>query len=126
MSKTIAIIGASKDRGKYGNKAVRAFKDGGWTVYPINPSAEEIEGLPCYPRIEAAPEPLDRISMYVPPKIGEKLLDAIAAKHPGELFFNPGSDEPELVKLAREKGLNAIVACSIVNIGLRPDMYPDA
>lgn len=126
MSKTIAIIGASKDRGKYGNKAVRAFKDGGWTVYPINPSAEEIEELPCYASIEEAPEPIDRISMYVPPKVGEKLLDAIAAKHPGELFFNPGSDDPELVKLARDKGLNAIVACSIVNIGLRPDMYPDA
>ena len=54
------------------------------------------------------------------------LLDDIAAKNPGELFFNPGSEDKELLEAARAKGLNVIAACSIVNIGLRPDMYPDA
>lgn len=125
MGKTIAIIGASQDRSKYGNKAVRAFRDGGWTVYPVNPNADAIEGLKAYPSISDVPEPIDRVSMYVPPAVGMALLDAIAAKQPAELFFNPGSDDPEVVKAARRKGLNAVVACSIVNIGLRPDMYPD-
>lgn len=125
MGKTIAIIGASQDRSKYGNKAVRAFHDGGWTVYPVNPKADAIEGLKAYPSISDVPEPIDRVSMYVPPAVGMALLDAIAAKQPAELFFNPGSDDPEVVEAARRKGLNAVVACSIVNIGLRPDMYPD-
>lgn len=125
MSKTIAIIGASADRSKYGNKAVRAFHDGGWTVYPVNPKADTIEGLKAYKSIADVPEPIERVSMYVPPAVGTTLLDAIAAKRPAELFFNPGSDDPKLVELARQKGLNAIVACSIVNIGLRPEMYPD-
>ena len=44
----IAIIGASTDRRKYGNKAVRAFHQGGWTVYPVNPGADMVEGLPAY------------------------------------------------------------------------------
>ncbi len=125
MPKTIAIIGASTDRKKYGNKAVRAFRDGGWTVYPVNAKANEVEGIRSYPSIEAVPEPIDRVSMYVPPAVGKTLLDAIAAKHPAELFFNPGSEDPEVMEQARAKGLNVINACSIVNIGLRPEMYPD-
>ena len=125
MGKTIAIIGASPRRKKYGNKAVRAFHDGGWTVYPVNPREETIEGLRCYASIEDVPTPLDRVSMYVSPAIGKALIDAIAAKNPAELYFNPGSADAELVELARAKGLNAIEACSIVAIGNRPDMYPD-
>ncbi|MBX7256713.1 MAG: CoA-binding protein [Candidatus Hydrogenedentes bacterium] len=125
MPKSIAIIGASTDRKKYGNKAVRAFRDGGWTVYPVNAKADEVEGLKCFARIDDVPEPIDRVSMYVPPTVGKGLLDAIAAKHPGELFFNPGSEDAEVMDLARAKGINVVNACSIVNIGLRPEMYPD-
>jgi predicted CoA-binding protein len=125
MSKTIAIIGASSDRRKYGNKAVRAFKDGGWTVYPVNPNEPEVEGLKAYASIRDVPEPLDRISMYVPPAVGLKLLDNIAAKNAAEVFFNPGSADANLIDKARRKGIQPIQACSIVNIGLRPEMYPD-
>ncbi|MDX9972378.1 MAG: CoA-binding protein [FCB group bacterium] len=125
MNRSIAIVGASGDRRKYGNKAVRAFRDGGWTVYPVNPNEAEVEGLKAYATLRDVPEPLDRISMYVPPAVGIKLLDDIAARQPVEVFFNPGSDSPELLQHAREKGLQPIQACSIVNIGLRPEMYPD-
>lgn len=126
MPKTIAIVGASTDRKKYGNKAVRAFRDGGWTVYPVNAKADEIEGLKCYHSIDEVPEPIDRVSMYVPAAVGKKLLDAIASKRPAEFFLNPGSEDTELIAAAKAKGLNVINACSIVNIGLRPEMYPDA
>lgn len=125
MSKTIAIVGASTDRSKYGNKGVRAFKEGGWTVYPVNPLADEIEGLKAYKSIEELPEPIDRISMYVPASVGKTMIDAIAAKNPKEFFLNPGSEDDELIEIAKAKGLNPMLACSIVNIGLRPDMYPD-
>ena len=125
MSKSIVIVGASADRSKYGNKAVRAFKDGGWTVYPVNPKADEIEGLTAYANVTDVPEPVDRVSMYVPAEVGMGMLDAIAGKHPAEFFLNPGSESPELVAAATDKGLKPIMACSIVNIGLRPEMYPD-
>jgi predicted CoA-binding protein len=125
MGKTIAIVGASTDRKKYGNKAVRAFRDGGWTVYPVNPKADEVEGLRCYRSLGEVPEAIDRVSMYVPASAGLSMLDDIAAKRPAEFFLNPGSESPELVQAAQAKGLNPILACSIVNIGLRPEMYPD-
>ena len=126
MSKSIAIVGASSDRKKYGNKAVRAFVEGGWTVYPVNPAATEVEGIASYAKLSDIPGPIDRISMYVPPKVGLTMLDEIAAIPHGELFFNPGSESQEVLDTARLKGLKPIQACSIVNIGRRPDMYPDA
>jgi hypothetical protein len=125
VAKTIAIVGASTDRSKYGNKAVRAFKQGGWTVYPVNPAAREVEGLPGYASVKDVPEPIDRVSMYVPAKIGKTMLPDIAAKKPKEFFLNPGSEDDELVEQARSLGLNPIQACSIVNIGLRPEMFGD-
>lgn len=125
MSQSIAIVGASKNRSKYGNKAVRAFKEGGWTVYPVNAKETEIEGLPCFARLEDIPGEVDRISLYVPPAIGRELLPEIAAKPHGELYLNPGSEDDMLVAAAKKIGLNPIQACSIVNIGLRPEMFPD-
>jgi len=125
MAKSIAIVGASSDRAKYGNKAVRAFVQGGWTVYPVNPKEKEIEGLSCYPSIAEIPEPVDRIAMYVSARIGKTMLEAIANKNPEEFFLNPGSEDEELVAQAQALGLKPIQACSIVNIGLRPDQFPD-
>jgi hypothetical protein len=125
MSKTIAIVGASADHAKYGNKAVRAFRQGGWTVFPVNPSVPEVEGLRAYASIADISGPIDRISMYVPPNVGKTMLAAIAAKAPVEFFLNPGSEDAEIVKQAEALGLHPIQACSIVNIGLRPDMFPD-
>ena len=126
MGGTIAIVGASADRSKYGNKAVRAFRDGGWTVYPVNPRLDEVEGIRCHATVSEIEGPLDRVALYVPPSVGKTLLDDIAAKQPKEFFLNPGSEDDELIRLAREKGLNPIQACSIVNIGLSPAHYPDA
>jgi len=125
MPKTIAIIGASADRRKYGNKAVRAHVQGDWTVYPVNPKEPEIEGVACYASIREVPEPIDRVAMYVPPKVGRTMLDDIAAKHPAEFYLNPGSEDDALIEEAMALGLKPIQACSIVHLGLRPDMFPD-
>lgn len=122
---SIAIVGASTDRSKYGNKATRAFAQGGWTVYPVNPAVDMVEGLPAYKSLAEVPEPIDRVSMYVPPAVGLKMLEDVAAKHPDEFFLNPGSESEALVEAAKAHGLTPIQACSIVNIGLRPDMFPD-
>jgi len=94
-------------------------------VYPVHPSAREIEGIPAYPDLKSLPGPVNRVSMYVPPAVGINLLEDIAAIRPTEFFLNPGSDSEELVAKARQLGLNPVQACSIVNIGLRPDMFPD-
>ena len=45
MPQTVAVIGASTNRAKYGNRAVRAFRQRGYTVWPVNPHETTIEGL---------------------------------------------------------------------------------
>jgi uncharacterized protein len=118
---TIAILGASADRAKFGNRAVRAFVRQGWTVFPVNPKETQIEGLPAFASIADVPGRLDRISVYLPPPVLLKLLPAIAAKGCGEFWLNPGAESPEVVTAAEQLGLNVIQACSIVDIGLSPE-----
>jgi predicted CoA-binding protein len=66
------------------------------------------------------------VSLYVPPAIGLKLLPEIAAKQPRELWLNPGSESEDLIEAAADLHLRAIVACSIVALGLSPEEFPDA
>jgi predicted CoA-binding protein len=118
---TVAILGASSDRRKFGNKAVRAYLQQGYEVFPVNPHATEIEGLTAYPNLSAVPaEHLDRISVYLPPQVTLTLLEEISRKNAREVWFNPGSDSPELIRRAEELGLTPIQACSIVDVGVNP------
>ena len=63
---SVAIIGASSAKEKYGNKAVRAYLRRGWTVYPVNPNEPTIEGLKTYATITDIPGPVDRASLSAP------------------------------------------------------------
>ena len=126
MKRTVAVIGAGPDRRKFGNKSVRAHLAAGFTVYPVHPNAESVEGLPAFKSVIDVPvEKLDRVTVYLPPAVGLTVLAAIAAKKPGEVWFNPGADSPEVLAEARKLGLNVIAGCSIVNLGLSPAMFPD-
>jgi predicted CoA-binding protein len=118
--KTVAIIGASSNRAKYGNRALRAYERQGYRVIPINPNEAEVEGHRTYPSVLDVPEPIDMATIYVPPEVGVRVLEDVAKKGIPEVWLNPGADEPEVVARARELGLNAVIACSIVGIGERP------
>ncbi len=118
---TVAILGASRDRRKYGNKSVRAHLQQGYEVYPVNPHADEIEGLKTYRDLASVPvRQLDRISVYLPPEVALGLLEEIQARGAKEVWFNPGSDSPEVVARADALGLDIIRACSIVDVGVSP------
>jgi predicted CoA-binding protein len=122
MSKgTVAVVGASTDRSKFGNKAVRAYARQGWEVYPVNPSAEEVEGLRAYASVDQIPEKLDRVALYLPPTVGVKVLGAIAAAAPREFYVNPGAESSELMEEAQRLGLEPILACSILAVGESPE-----
>ncbi len=121
---TIAILGASTDRNKYGNKAVRAYRDKGYDVFPINPGAAEIEGLKAYSSLDEIPvDSLDRISVYVPPMVGIGLLEEIQDADAEEVWLNPGSESPELLARAEEIGLDGTLAFSIVVICAQPSAF---
>ena len=118
--KTVAVIGASNDRAKFGNKAVRAFRQQGYTVYPVNPKEKEIEGLPAYKSILEVPVRPQMVSVYVPPPVLVKILPDIAAKGCDELWLNPGAESEEVLDGAERLGLKVVQACGIMGVGMSP------
>lgn len=117
----VAIVGASRNRLKYGNRAVRAYLRQGHEVLPVNPNGQEVEGLPAYPSIGHLPEGrLDRVLLYVPPEIGVKVLEEIARREVDEVWVNPGAESEELFRKAKELGLRVVYACAILDIGESP------
>jgi predicted CoA-binding protein len=120
MTKTVAIIGASSDRRKFGNRALRAFRQLGYTVVPINPHEREIEGLRAYGSVLEVPGPIDMASFYVPPEVGDKVIEEVARKGISEVWLNPGAESAVLVEHARRLDIEPIQACSIVAIGQDP------
>jgi len=120
--KTVVIIGASNDRNKFGNKAVRAYLRQGYTVYPVNPHQTSIEGLRAYKSIREVPVRPQRVSIYVPPPVLLKVLPDIAAAGCDELWLNPGTESEEVLAEAERLGLNVIQACSIVDIAESPGL----
>ena len=120
MSKVVAIIGASNDPQKFGNRAVRAFRRRGYTVVPINPHEREVEGLKTYRSVLEVPGTIDMATMYVPPEIGEQVIEEIAQKKIPEVWLNPGAESDALIARARSLDIQPIVACSIVGIGENP------
>ncbi|MFN0135307.1 MAG: CoA-binding protein [Phycisphaerae bacterium] len=123
QNQTVAIVGASSDRTKFGNKSVRAHLAQGWTVYPVNPRGGEIEGLPVYRSVDDLPQPIDRVSLYLPPDLGVQCLPAIARLAPSEFFVNPGAESDELMRESERLGLTPLLACSIVDVGRRPSDF---
>ena len=123
MPKTVAVVGASSDRRKYGNKALRAFQAEGYTVVPINPNEAVVEGIPAYPSVLDVPGPIDMATVYVQPDVAERLLDEFERKRIPEIWINPGADSDALMAKAARQKLNVIYACSIVGIGRSPSQF---
>jgi uncharacterized protein len=120
MAKVVAVIGASSNRNKFGNRAVRAFLQQGYTVIPINPNEAEVEGLKTYRSVMDVPGAIDMASFYVPPEIGFRVIDEVARKGIPEVWLNPGADSDELIARAKSLNIQPIVACSVVAIGQNP------
>lgn len=119
----VAVIGASSNRQRYGNKAVRAFLHKGFTVVPVNPSETEVEGLQAYRSVLDVPGAIHMATFYVRPQIGLQVIEEVARKGVGEVWLNPGADSAELIRRAGALGIKAVAACSIIGIGENPGMY---
>jgi predicted CoA-binding protein len=119
----VAIVGASNNREKFGNKAVRAHAHRGFDVYPVNPHEDLIEGLKAYRSVLDIPVDIDRVSIYLPPETTLHVITEIAKKGTKELYLNPGSADDRVVEKARSLGLDPVLACSVIAIGETPANY---
>jgi uncharacterized protein len=123
MPKTVAVVGASNDRRKFGNKAVRAYRAQGHTVIPINPHEPHVEGLRAFASVLDVPGPIDMATVYVQPDVALRLLPEFEQKQIGEIWINPGAESDALMAETSRRHLNAIFACSIIGAGRDPKEF---
>jgi uncharacterized protein len=123
MAKTVAVVGASSDRRKFGNKALRAFQAEGFAVVPINPNEAEVEGLRTYRSVLEVPGAIDMATVYVQPDVTLRLLAEFEQKKIPEVWVNPGAEDAAVMTEARRRGLNVVFACSIIGIGRSPSQF---
>lgn len=114
-----AVVGASVDREKYGNKVLRCYQQHEREVYPINARAEEVEGLKAYPDLASVPAKLRAISVITPPKITEQVVKEAAAAGVRYVWMQPGAESEEAVRTAEGLGLEVISGgpCVLVVMG---------
>jgi len=120
MSKTVAVVGASSSRAKFGNKALRAFRAEGYRVLAINPNETEVEGVKTYASVLDVPGPIDMATVYVQPDVTLRLLDEFQRKGIAEIWVNPGAEDSAVMAEARRRKMNVFFACSIIGIGRNP------
>ena len=116
-----AVVGASTNRAKFGNKVLRAYIEKGLEVYPINPRADAIEGLKAYPDLKSLPRPPRGVSIITPATITERVVVEAADAGARFVWMQPGAESPEAVRIARERGLAVIAdgSCFLVETGFR-------
>ena len=114
-----AVVGASTNRDKYGNKVFRAYQQSGRDAWPINPRAEEVEGEKAFPDLGSLPSAPRAVSIITPPKITEQVVEEAAKAGAKFVWMQPGAESDAAVEKAKEKGLQVIAdgSCFLVATG---------
>ena len=118
-----AVVGASTDRSKYGNKVLRCYLQNGRTVYPVHPKEGTIEGRTSYPDLRQLPEPVHGVSIITPPAVTERIVEDLPASGAAWVWMQPGAESDAAVKRAEALGLEVIAGgpCLLVALGYRED-----
>mgnify|MGYP000467321477 CR=1 FL=1 len=107
-AKVYAVVGVSPNRDKYGYKVFRDLKEGGYTVYCVNPLYKDIEGERCYPSLSSLPEKPDVVEFVCPPKVTESLVREMHRSGIAMAWMQPGAESPEAIAFCREHGIKVL------------------
>lgn len=117
--KVFAVVGASTDRAKFGNQVLRCYMENGLTVYPVNPSADQVEGLPAYASLSDLPEPVHGVSIVTPPEVTEKVVAEAASLGIPYVWMQPGAESARAIDECTKKGLGVIAGGPCLLVELR-------
>lgn len=121
-----AVVGASRDRSKYGNKVLRSYWQAGREAHPVNPHATAVEGVEghrCYPDLATlhAELPVHGVSIITQPVVSEDIVEQAATLGIRHLWMQPGAESEGAIRRAEALGLNLIHSgpCILVVQGFR-------
>jgi len=120
---TFAVVGASRDRTKYGNKVLRTYLQHERTVYAVNPNADEVEGMQAYATLASVPASVDGVSIITPPEVTESVIEELIDLGIKNVWMQPGAENQRSVDRAREANVNVIAGgpCLLVVMGYREE-----
>lgn len=122
-SEAFGVVGASTDRNKYGNKAVRCYQMNNRVVVPVNPKGETIEGLKSVTSVTELPPNVKSISVITPPAVTEKVVEAAISHGITNIWLQPGAESDAAIERCRAAGINCIAdhSCILVVLGYREE-----
>jgi uncharacterized protein len=117
--KNWAVVGVKQDEDQYAYKIFQILKEKGYTVYPVNPKEDDIDGYKCYSKVSDIPGQVDVVDMVVNPVTGLKLLDSIEEKNIKYLWLQPGSHNKEFIEEVEKRGFIYVQDCILARLKLR-------
>jgi predicted CoA-binding protein len=111
-----ALVGASADRSKYGNRILLDLHAAGYTIYPVNPREPEIEGLRAYPTLADLPDLPQVVDVVVPPRVTEEIVRQCAELGLSRIWMQPGAESEEAITFCQENDIRLVHhACAMVH-----------
>ena len=116
-----AVVGASADRQKYGNKVLRVYQQRGYRVVPVNPHADRVEGLKAVASLSDLAEVPHGISIITPPAITEKIVEEAVRLKIQHVWMQPGAESENSIETCRTADINLIHSgpCLLVVLGYK-------
>ena len=125
--KRIAVAGVSRQPNQAANAVFRKLRASGYDVFPINPNAREVEGVPCYPDLAAVPGQLDGVVIATAPDASVEIVRQCVARGVRQVWFHrsfgSGSVSDAAVRDCHAHGIDCIVGgcplmfCQPVDVG---------
>ncbi len=106
--RTLALVGMSRTRGKFGNAAYKELAAKGYDILPVHPEAETLEGAPCWPSLAALPRKPDGLLVVVPPAQAEKVVAEAHAAGIPRVWLQQGAESPEAIRYCEEHGIRVV------------------
>jgi predicted CoA-binding protein len=107
-AKAFAVVGASRNRRKFGNVVFREMKQRHLTVFPVNPHGESVEGTPCLSGVMDLPKEVEAVVTVVPPEQTLRVVEESHQRGIRSLWMQPGSQSPQAISAARSYGMNVV------------------
>lgn len=123
QSPEFAVIGASSNRNKYGNKVLRCYIQHQMKVYPVHPSEDEVEGLTVFSSVMELPNEVKSISIITPPQITEEVVNEAIKRGIQNIWMQPGAESQQAIQNCIDHQINVIAKgpCILVVLGFHEE-----
>jgi len=122
--RAVAVVGASRDSSKYGNKVYLSLKAAGYTVYPVNPNAETIDGDQVYPLLDNCPETPDCVVTVVQPEVTYEIVRRAGHLRIPYMWMQPGSESLSCINELQAQGIQGVYGGPCIMVAVRTHPKP--